>query len=144
LSRGILIDVLLIFTTFFIGLNLIIPRNSIYYPPFIGSYILIRGFSLFIYNITDKGGFGDLHLLIYLIKLQEEDLVEEYFENDYKYFYIYLIFICLLLIGSEVIIFLNNKTDRTISYSDLEDDDTSSSSEQNLESFDNVTKLTEK
>ena len=144
LSRGILIDVLLIFTTFFIGLNLIIPRNSIYYPPFIGSYILIRGFSLFIYNITDKGGFGDLHLLIYLIKLQEEDIVEEYFENDYKYFYIYLIFICLLLIGSEVIIFLNNKTDRTISYSDLEDDDTSSSSEQNLESFDNVTKLTEK
>jgi len=144
LSRSILIDVLLIFTTFFIGLNLIIPRNSIYYPPFIGSYILIRGFSLFIYNITDKGGFGDLHLLIYLIKFREEDLVKEYFENDYKHFYVYLIFIGLLLIGSEVIIFLKNKTDRTLSYSDLEDDDSSTSTEQNIESFDNVTKLTEK
>ena len=123
LSRSILIDALLIFTTSFIGWNLIIPRNYIYYPPFVGSYILIRGFSLFIYNISDKGGFGDLHLLLYLIKLQEQDLVYEYLENDYKYFYIYLIFIGLVLIAGEVIIFLKNKNDRELSFSELEDDD---------------------
>ena len=123
LSQSILIDVLLISTTTFIGLNLIVPRNSIYYPPFIGSYILIRGFSLFIYNITDKGGFGDLHLLIYLIELQETDLVDEYFQNDYKYFYVYLIFIGVVLIASEVYILIKNKDDRNLSFSDLEEDD---------------------
>ena len=140
LSSSILIDVLIIFTSFFIGLNLIIPSNSIYYPPFIGSYILIRGLSLFIYNIFDNGGFGDLHLLIFLIKLREEDLVEEYFENDYKYFYVYLIFIGLLLIVSEIIIFLKHKIDRALSFSDLDDDDESSSTEN----FDNLSKLVEK
>ena len=123
LSQSILIDVLLISTTTFIGLNLIVPRNSIYYPPFIGSYILIRGFSLFIYNITDKGGFGDLHLLIYLIELQETNLVDEYFQNDYKYFYVYLIFIGVVLIASEVYILIKNKDDRNLSFSDLEEDD---------------------
>lgn len=123
LSQSILIDVLLISTTTFIGLNSIVPRNSIYYPPFIGSYILIRGFSLFIYNITDKGGFGDLHLLIYLIELQETDLVDEYFQNDYKYFYVYLIFIGVVLIASEVYILIKNKDDRNLSFSDLEEDD---------------------
>ena len=107
-------------------MNIIIPRNYIYYPPFIGSYLLIRGISLFIYNTTDKGGFGDLNLLIYLIKLQEADLVEELFDNDYKYFYIYLIFIGLILIGSEVLIFLKNKNERELSF-DLEDDETSES-----------------
>ena len=123
LTLAILIDVLVIFTTSFIGLNLIVPRNIIYYPPFIGSYILLRGFSLFIYNTTGKGGFGDLQLLIYLIRVREKDLVNEYFENEYKYFYVYLIFIGLILIGSEVIIFFLNKTKYEISYSDLDDDE---------------------
>ena len=123
LSPSILIDVLLIFTTTFIGLNLIIPRHFIYYPPFIGSYMLIRGLSLFIYNISDSGGFGDLHLLIYLIKLQEQDLVDEYFENDYKYFYIYLIFIGLIIIGSDIFVYIKSRTDREISFTDLEEDD---------------------
>lgn len=128
LTQSILIDVLLIFTTTFIGLNLIIPRHYIYYPPFIGGYILIRGFSLFIYNISDKGGFGDLHLLIYLIKLQEQDLVDEYFENDYKYFYIYLIFIGLIIIGSDILVYFKGRTDRELSYSDLMEDDSIESS----------------
>ena len=126
ITESILIDVILIFTSSFVGLNIIIPRNYIYYPPFIGSYLLIRGISLFIYNATDKGGFGDLNLLIYLIKLQEADLVEELFDNDYKYFYIYLIFIGLILIVSEVLIFLKNKNERELSF-DLEDDETSES-----------------
>ena len=104
-------------------MNLIIPRHYIYYPPFIGSYILIRGFSLFIYNISDSGGFGDLHLLIYLIKLQEQDLVNEYFENDYKYFYVYLIFIGLIIIGSDIFVFIKSRTDKKLSFSDLEEDD---------------------
>ena len=124
LSQTILIDAIIISTTTFIGLNLIIPRNVIYYPPFIGSYILIRGLSLFIYNLSDKGGFGDLHLLIYLIRLQESDLVDEYFQNDYKYFYIYLIVIGIVLIASEVLILLKNKDERNLSFADLEDDDT--------------------
>ena len=138
LAKPILIDVFLISVTSFIGLNLIIPRIAIYYPPFIGSYILIRGFSLFIYNATDKGGFGDLHLLIYLIKYGEIDLVEEYFENDYKYFYIYLIFIGILLVVSEVIIFFLNKNEIEINYSELEDEDSTEVS------FQSMNKLVEK
>lgn len=124
LSRSILIDVLLIFTSSFIGLNLMVPRNYIYYPAFIGSYILIRGISLFIYNAADTGGFGDLQLIIYLVMLREQDLAEEYFANDYKYFYVYLIFIGIVLITSEVIIFFLNKNNDDITYSDLDDDET--------------------
>lgn len=135
LSQTILIDAIIISITTFIGSNLIVPRNVIYYPPFIGSYILIRGFSLFIYNISDKGGFGDLHLLIYLIQLQEQDLVEEYFQNDYKFFYIYLIFIGIILIASEVLILVKNKDERSLSYSDLEEDD---AVEVNFNSMDNL------
>ena len=135
LSQTILIDAIIISITTFIGSNLIVPRNVIYYPPFIGSYILVRGFSLFIYNISDKGGFGDLHLLIYLIQLQEQDLVEEYFQNDYKFFYIYLIFIGIILIASEVLILVKNKDERSLSYSDLEEDD---AVEVNFNSIDNL------
>ena len=124
LSQSILIDVIIISTSSFIALNLVIPRNVIYYPPFIGSYILIRGISLFIYNLSDKGGFGDLHLLIYLIKLQEHDLVEKYFEKDYRHFYIYLIAIGIVLIIGEIIILLKNKNKRVLSFTDLEEDDT--------------------
>ena len=123
LSNSILIDVILIFTTLFIGLYLIIKKNnSIYYPPFIGSYILIRGLSLLIYNATDKGGFGDLQLLIYLINLREYDLVYDYFDNDYKYFYIYLIAIGLILIASEVAIFFL-KTESDLEESNIEIDE---------------------
>ena len=123
LSNSILIDVILIFTTLFIGLYLIIKKNnSIYYPPFIGSYILIRGLSLLIYNTTDKGGFGDLQLLIYLINLREYDLVYDYFDNDYKYFYIYLIAIGLILIASEVAIFFL-KTESDLEESNIEIDE---------------------
>ena len=49
--------------------------------------------------------------------------MNEYFENEYKYFYVYLIFIGLILIGSEVMIFFLNKTKYEISYSDLDDDE---------------------
>ena len=97
-------------------------NNSIYYPPFIGSYILIRGLSLLIYNATDKGGFGDLQLLIYLINLREYDLVYDYFDNDYKYFYIYLIAIGLILIASEVAIFFL-KTESDLEESNIEIDE---------------------
>ena len=60
LSQSILIDVIIISTSSFIALNLVIPKNVIYYPPFIGSYILIRGISLFRFwrftfiNLFDK------------------------------------------------------------------------------------------
>lgn len=64
-----------------------------------------------------------MHLLIYLIELQETDLVDEYFQNDYKYFYVYLIFIGVVLIASEVYILIKNKDDRNLSFSDLEEDD---------------------
>ena len=124
LSQSILIDVIIISTSSFIALNIIVPRNVIYYPPFIGSYILIRGISLFIYNLSGKGGFGDLHLLIYLIRLQEQDLVQQYYEKDYKHFYIYLIAIGIVLIVGEIIILLKNKNERAISYANLEEDDT--------------------
>ena len=141
LSQNILIDVLLIFTTLFIGLYLVIKKNNtIYYPPFIGSYVLIRGISLFIYNATDKGGFGDLQLLIYLISLREKDLVDNFFENDYKYFYIYLIAIGVILISSEIIIFLK-KTD------DDEEESNIDKEEPSVDigvSFETMNKLVEK
>ena len=141
LSQNILIDVLLIFTTLFIGLYLVIKKNNtIYYPPFIGSYVLIRGISLFIYNATDKGGFGDLQLLIYLISLREKDLVDNFFENDYKYFYIYLIAIGMILISSEIIIFLK-KTD------DDEEESNIDKEEPSVDigvSFETMNKLVEK
>ena len=141
LSQNILIDVLLIFTTLFIGLYLVIKKNNtIYYPPFIGSYVLIRGISLFIYNTTDKGGFGDLQLLIYLKSLREKDLVDTFFENDYKYFYIYLIAIGVILISSEIIIFLK-KTD------DDEEESNIDKEEPSVDvgvSFETMNKLVEK
>ena len=73
--------------------------------------------------------------LIYLIQLQEQDLVEEYFQNDYKFFYIYLIFIGIILIASEVLILVKNKDERSLSYSDLEEDD---AVEVNFNSMDNL------
>ena len=76
-----------------------------------------------------------MHLLIYLIQLQEQDLVEEYFQNDYKFFYIYLIFIGIILIASEVLILVKNKDERSLSYSDLEEDD---AVEVNFNSMDNL------
>ena len=59
-----------------------------------------------------------------MIKLQENDLVEKYFEKDYRHFYIYLIAIGIVLIIGEIIILLKNKNKRVLSFTDLEEDDT--------------------
>ena len=109
LTIDILIDVVLIFTISFISLMYIAPKNHIYYPPIIGSYILIRGISLFMYKFNKKMGYRDLQLLLYLVKLYENDLVDSYLKNDFKFFWVYVIFISLILILSEIHNYLLNK-----------------------------------
>ena len=79
-------------------------------------------------------------MLIYLISLREKDLVDTFFENDYKYFYIYLIAIGVILIASEIIIFLK-KTD------DDEEESNIDKEEPSVDigvSFETMNKLVEK
>ena len=109
LTLDILIDVIIIFTISFIVIMRILPKNHIFYPPVIGSYILFRGISLIVYNATGKLGYRDLQLLLYLIKLYENDLVDHYLNNDFKYFWIYIIFIGLFLIFTEIYNYSMNK-----------------------------------
>ena len=121
LTPAILVDVILIFTISFIALIQILPKNYIYYPPVIGSYLLIRGISIIVYNSSGKMGYRDLQLLLYLIRLNEEDLVEQYLNNDFKYFWIYIIFNIILLILSEMFNYFGNQN--IIESFIVEDDD---------------------
>ena len=109
ITIDILINVVIIFTISFIVLMKILPKNHFFYPPIIGSYILIRGISLIIYNASGKLGYRDLQLLIYLIQLYENDLVEHYLKNDFGYFWIYIILIGLILILTEIYNYSMNK-----------------------------------
>jgi hypothetical protein len=109
LSPAILVDVILIFSISFIALIQIVPKNSIYYPPVIGSYIFIRGISLIVYNLSGKVGYRDLQLLLYLLRLHEYDLVDQYLDKDFKYFWIYVVFNAILLALSEIFNYIINK-----------------------------------
>lgn len=123
LTIDILIDCICIFTISFIGLMQIIPKHYKYYPPVIGSYTLVRGVSLFLYNFSDKMGYRDLQLLLYLTKRFENELVDKYLENNFKYFWVYVILNTLILILSEILIYcLNKNKDNTIIIDDDEDD----------------------
>lgn len=129
LTPDILIDVILIFTISFISLIHILPKNYFYYPPVIGSYIIIRGISLLIYNINGKYGYIDLQILLYLIRLYENDLVDKYLKNDFKNFWIYVIFNAILLIGSEIFnYFLMQKDKETLIQKEEENDEISENS----------------
>ena len=125
LTIGILIDTILIFSISFIGLMKILPKNYIFYAPIIGSYILIRGISLLIYNIFNNKGFIDLQLLLYLINRYENDLAQDYLDNDFKYFWVYILIIVLILIVSEFInyIFYKNNEEFFIDNNEEEDED---------------------
>lgn len=121
LTVDILIDCICIFTISFIGLMQIIPKHYIYYPPVIGSYTLVRGVSLFLYHFSDKMGYRDLQLLLYLVKRYENELVDKYLKNNFKYFWVYIILNTLILILSEILIYcLNRNKDNTII---IDDDD---------------------
>ena len=109
LSPAILVDVILIFSISFIALIQIVPKNSIYYPPVIGSYIFIRGISLIVYNSSGKVGYRDLQLLLYLLRLHEYDLVDQYLDEDFKYFWVYVVFNAILLALSEIFNYITNK-----------------------------------
>lgn len=135
LTPDILIDIILIFTISFISLIQILPNNYFYYPPVIGSYILIRGISLLIYNASGKYGYRDLQLLLYLIRLYENDLVDKYLKNDFKIFWIYIIFNTILFIGSEIFnYFLNKKNIETLIEKE-EDENFDDSSERSNSSY---------
>lgn len=123
LTIDILIDVVLIFTISFIALMKILPKNHIYYPPVIGSYILVRGISLIIYNASESVGYIDLQLLLYLINLYENELVERYLNEDFVHFWIYAIFIGLILILTEIFNYLVNKTNQETLIEDEEEDE---------------------
>ena len=123
LTPNILVDVILIFTTSFIVLIKILPKNYIYYPPVIGSYLLIRGISLIIYNTSGKYGYRDLQLLLFLTNLNENDFLEEFLKNDFKYFWVYIIFISLILILSEIIAYLINKRKQEKEFNDDEEEE---------------------
>lgn len=103
LTPAIFVDVILIFIVSFISLVKILPRNNIYYPPVIGSYILMRGISLFTYNLSGNMRFIDLQLFLYLIRRYEEDLISQYLDSDFNYFWIYIILNAFILIMSEII-----------------------------------------
>lgn len=103
LTPAIFVDVILIFIVSFISLVKILPRNNIYYPPVIGSYILMRGISLFTYNLSGKMRFIDLQLFLYLVRRYEDDLISQYLDNDFNYFWIYIILNTFILIMSEII-----------------------------------------
>ncbi len=103
LTPAIFVDVILIFIVSFISLVKILPRNNIYYPPVIGSYILMRGISLFTYNLSGNMRFIDLQLFLYLVRRYENDLISQYLDNDFNYFWIYIILNAFILIMSEII-----------------------------------------
>ena len=112
LSQAIFVDVILISIVSFISLVKILPSNYIYYPPVIGSYILMRGISLFVYNILGGMRFIDLQLLLYLVRRYEDDLINQYLDEDFNYFWIYHILNFFILILSEIINkFLNKNKD---------------------------------
>ena len=137
LTPIILIDVILIFTISFIALIRIVPKNYIYYPPVIGSYTLIRGISLIIYNASGKYGYRDLQLLLFLTTLNENDFLDEFLKNDFKYFWVYIIFICLILILSEIIAYLIDKKMEEKDFYDDEEEE----KEEKEESEENKTEL---
>ena len=141
LTIGILIDAILIFTISFISLMQILPKNHIYYPPIIGSFILIRGISLFLYKINDKMGYGDLQLLLYLTRLNENDLVEDYLKNDYKYFWVYIIFNAFILILSEISIYFLNKKNEEAFIEDEDIEEENNAENENENENDNTTEL---
>jgi len=109
LSQAIFVDVILIFIVSFISLVKILPRNHIYYPPVIGSYIIMRGISLFVYNLSGNMRFIDLQLLLYLVRRYEDDLIDQYLDGDFNYFWIYIILDVFILILSEIINHFLNK-----------------------------------
>ena len=124
LSEDIFIDSLLIFIISFIYCIIILPKNSRFYPPVIGSYLLIRGLSLFIYNGSGVGGFIDIQLILYFAKNYEVTLLNEYLDNEYKYFWIYLIVMGITLIGSEFLAYrFNPRSDSFIADEDEDEED---------------------
>ena len=122
LSPAIFVDVILIFIVSFISLVKILPRNYIYYPPVIGSYILMRGISLLVYNLSGNMRFIDLQLLLYLVRRYEDDLINQYLDGDFNYFWIYIILNAFILILSEIINHFLNKNKDFLEKEKEEDD----------------------
>ena len=132
LSQAIFVDVILIFIVSFISLVKILPRNYKYYPPVIGSYILMRGISLFVYNLSGGMRFIDLQLLLYLVRRYEDDLINQYLDEDFNYFWIYLILNTFILILSEIINNFLNKNKDILEKEKDDDIDKTEISEMNL------------
>lgn len=103
LTMEIFVNTIFIFSITFLVLMKIVPKYIIYYPPVIGSYILTRGLSIMLYNIFGKMGYRDLQLLLYLSKRSENDLVEKYFDDEFKFFWLYIILNVAILILSELL-----------------------------------------
>ena len=80
----------------------------------------MRGISLFIYNLLGGMRFIDLQLLLYLVRRYEDDLINQYLDEDFNYFWIYHILNFFILILSEIINkFLNKNKD----FLEMEKDD---------------------
>ena len=97
LTGILLADTVLIFIGLFTVIVEILPDFHIFYDSVIGSYVFIRGISILLYKLGGNIRYRELQIILYLVNRYEFDYVNDLYQNNWKYYWVYDIFIFVFM-----------------------------------------------
>ena len=97
LTVVLLINTILIFIGLFIVVVQFLPNFHVFYDSVIGSYIFVRGMSVLLYKIGGKVRYRELQIILFLVNRHEYQYAEYFYQNKWKYYWVYDIFIFIFM-----------------------------------------------